>query len=258
MRKNFFDPYAYTWEAPDNCVLAIHRKEDVNMIKQGKNNFYNLSGRNNTSQYLFEVKPEPQTFCNKHVQVHPINYDSLYVVIDFGGFDMASGKRMGFSRGTQHLQFYQTSVSSDGRLFVHKPESPHTDNPNPETAHYLNLDYELHQGTKLDHLFFESSKMLEGSEIQLLKNLCEQERSQILTNLMLAVANPRLAGYMLTGNRSMFLSTDGSLAWLYHCPLMRSPPQVMKQSYDKIPIFYKIEIFFVDPIIRQTYSDAQV
>ena len=38
-----FDPYAYTWDAPDNCVLAIHRKEDVNMIKQGKNNYYIVS-----------------------------------------------------------------------------------------------------------------------------------------------------------------------------------------------------------------------
>ena len=27
-----FDPYAYTWDDPDNCVIAIHRKEDVNMI----------------------------------------------------------------------------------------------------------------------------------------------------------------------------------------------------------------------------------
>ena len=44
--------------------------------------------------------------------------------------------------------------------------------------------------------------------------------------------NPRLAGYMLTGNRFMFLSTDGSLTWLYHCPLMRSPPHVMNQCYD--------------------------
>ena len=35
-----FEPYAYTWEARDNCVLAIHRNEDVNMIKQGKNNYY--------------------------------------------------------------------------------------------------------------------------------------------------------------------------------------------------------------------------
>ena len=32
-----FDSYAYTWDAFDNSVLAIHRKEDLNMIKQGKN-----------------------------------------------------------------------------------------------------------------------------------------------------------------------------------------------------------------------------
>ena len=79
-----------------------------------------------------------------------------------------------------------------------------------------------------------------------------------MTNLMLSIENPRLAGYMLTGNRSMFLSTDGSLAWLYDCTLMRSPPHVMNQCYDKITIFYKNAIFFVDPIIRQTYPDAQV
>ena len=143
-------------------------------------------------------------------------------------------------------------------LFVHKPGSSHTDNPNQDTPHYLNLNYELHQGTKLDYLFFESSKMLEGSELQLLKNLCEQERTQILAILMLSMENPSLAGYMLTGNRSMFLSNNGSLAWLYHCPLMRSPPHLMNQSYDKIPIFHKNAIFFVDPITRQNYPDAQV
>ena len=253
-----FDAYAYTWDAPDNCVLAIHQKEDVNMIKQGKNNYYIVSGRNNTSQYLFEVKTKPEVFCNKPVQVYPTNYDSLYVVIDFDGFDLASGKGMGFSGGLQHLQYYQFSVSSDGKLFVHKHESPHTDKPNTETPHYLNLDYELHQGTKLDYLFFESSKMLEGFEIQLLKNLCEQERTQSLTILMLSMENLRLAGYLITGNRSMFLSTDGSLASLYHCSLMRSPPHVMNQCYDKIPIFYKNAIFFVDPITRQTNPDAQV
>ena len=51
-----FDPYAHTWDAPDNCLLAIQWNEDVNMIKQGENNYYIVSGRNNTSQYLFEVK----------------------------------------------------------------------------------------------------------------------------------------------------------------------------------------------------------
>ena len=136
---------------------------------------------------------------------------------------------MGFSGGIQYLQYYQPSVSSDGRFFVHKPESPQTDNPNPETPFYLNLDYELHQGTKLDYLCFESSKILEVSEIQPLKNICEQERNQILTILMLPMENPCLAGLRLTGNRSMFLSTDGSLAWLYDCPLIRSSSRVMNQ-----------------------------
>ena len=111
-----FDPYAYTWYAPDNCVLAFHRKEDVNMIKQGKNNYYIVSGRNNTSQYLFDVKTKPEVFYNKPVQVYPTNYDSLYVVIDFGGFDLASRKRMVFSGGTHYLHYYQPSVSSGGKL----------------------------------------------------------------------------------------------------------------------------------------------
>ena len=116
------------------------------------------------------------------------------MVIDFGGFDQTSGKRMGFSGGTQHLQNYQPSVSSDVRLFVHKPESPQRDKPNPGTPDYFNLDYELLQGTKLDYLFFESSKMLEGSEIQLLMNLCEQKRTKFLNDLMLSMENLRLKG----------------------------------------------------------------
>ena len=38
---------------------------------------------------------------------------------------------------------------------------------------------------------------------------------------------------------------------------LRSPAHVMNQCYDKIPIFYKNAIFFVDPITRQTYPDSQ-
>ena len=89
--------------------------------------------------------------------------------------------------------------------------------------------------------------MLGGSEIQLLKSLCERERTQILTILMLSMENPRLAGYMLTGNRFMFLSTDG----------IPTPPHVRNQCCHKIPVFYKNAIFFVDPITRQTCPDAQ-
>ena len=40
--------------------------------------------------------------------------------------------------------------------------------------------------------------------------------------------------------------------------LMLSPPHVMNQCYNKIPIFHKIATLFVDPINRQAYADAQV
>ena len=59
---------------------------------------------------------------------------------------------------------------------------------------YLNVDYEILMGTKLNHLFFQSSRLLQASQIQLLKNQCEQERTLILNILMLSFVNPRLAG----------------------------------------------------------------
>ena len=60
-----------------------------------------------------------------------------------------------------------------------------------------------------------------------LQSKCELVRPQMLTILKLAMQNTRLAGYMLTGNRSMFLDTDGSVAWLCHCPKFLSPLRVL-------------------------------
>ena len=115
---------------------------------------------------------------------------------------------------------------------------------------YLNMDCEMHLGTKLDYLFCQSSRLLQVSEMQLLKNQCEQERTQISNVLMLILENPSLAGYMLTGNRSKILETDGSLAWLYHCPVFHSPLHIMNRCYDGIPILYEGQIQFVVLITR--------
>ena len=65
---------------------------------------------------------------------------------------------------------------------------------------------------------------------------------------MLALQNPRSVVYKLTRNRSMVLETDGSLAWLYHYPMVHSPLHTMNQCYDRLPILCESEIRFVDPI----------
>ena len=229
------------------------------MVKQGKK-YYVISGTDSSSKLVFEVKNNPQKHCGKPTSIYPTNYESLYMDRLSKVFDMDTGRNLGRDRNgaTKILQYLGPKEKGDfGQLYAHNPKLEGTQKVQPaDPDNYLNIDYEMHLGTKIDYLFFQSLRLLQTTEIQLLQNQCEQERTQILTNLMLALENPRLAAYMLTGNRSMFLETDGSVAWLYHCPKVHSPLHTMNQCYDKIPILYRGQIQFVDLITRQTYPHA--
>ena len=221
------------------------------MVKQGKR-YYVLSGAGSSSKFVFEIKNNPQKHCGKPISIYPTNYESIYMDCLSEGFDMHFRRNLGLDQNgaTKILHYLGPKEKSDfGQLYAHNPKLEGTQKlQTADPRNYLNIDYEMHLGTKIDYLFFQSSRLLQATEIQLLQNQCEQERTQILTNLMLAPENPRLAGYMLTGNRSMFLETDGSVAWLYHCPKVHSPLHTMNQCYDKLPIPYRGQIQFVDPI----------
>ena len=196
---------------------------------------------------------------SKPTDTYPTNYDSLCVAIISGGFDLRSGRNLGKERNgaTQVIQ-YIPPTENNGFAQVYAYDPKHTPYKISVEDMYLNTDYEMHMGTKLNYLFLQSSRLLQASEIQLLKNQCEQERTQILTILMLSIENPRLAGYMLTGNRSVFLETDGILAWLYHCPLFHSPAHTKNQCCDRISKLYEGQIQFVDPITRETHPAANI
>ena len=114
------------------------------------------------------------------------------------GFDMDTGRNLGRDQNgaTKILQYLGPKEKGDfGQLYAHNPKLEGTQKlQTADPDNYLNIDYEMHLGTKIDCLFFQSSRLLQATEIQLLQNQCEQERTQILTNLMLALENPRLAG----------------------------------------------------------------
>ena len=55
----------------------------------------------------------------------------------------------------------------------------------------------------------------------------------------------------------MFLDTDGSIGWLYHCPKQNLPLKVLDQCFFRIPVHYDNRTMFVDPITRQTYPFAK-
>ena len=119
------------------------------------------------------------------------------------------------------------------------------------------VNYEAHLGTTLDFIEFNSIQRLQLIDLQMLKNDCELERSIMQSNLAYSHDSPRMAGFLLTNNRSMFLETNGNIAWLYHCPPLFSDLQVMDKCYDRILILFKGKIHYVDRITRQTFTIAK-
>ena len=53
------DPYAFTWDHQDNCVLSVLKEEQVNMIKN-EHRYHMVSTKASTSNILFEVKTTPR------------------------------------------------------------------------------------------------------------------------------------------------------------------------------------------------------
>ena len=190
------DPYAYIWDYPDNCVLSVLQTEEVNMVKQ-RTKYYIISGPDSTTKFVFEVKNNPQKHCGKPTDIYLTNYDSFYVAIISGGFDLRSGRNLGKERnGATQLLQYIPPTENTGFAQVYAYDPNHTSRKTSDEDVYLNMDYEMHMGTKMDYLFSQSSRLLQASEIQLLMNQWEQERTQILTILRLSLENPRLAGYI--------------------------------------------------------------
>ena len=76
------------------------------MVKQGSK-YYIISRPDSTTKFVFEVKNIPQKHCGKPTDICPTNYDSLYVAIISGGFDLRCGRNLGKERkgATQLLQY---------------------------------------------------------------------------------------------------------------------------------------------------------
>ena len=107
------EPYTYIWDYPDNCDLSVLRTEDVNMMKQGTKHYIN-TGPNSTTKFVFEVKNNPQKHCGKLTDIYPTKYDSHYVAIMSGDFDLRSGRNLGKERnGATQILWYKASTEKE-------------------------------------------------------------------------------------------------------------------------------------------------
>ena len=163
-----------TWKAPENCILSFLEEDFAHML-QNDNNYHIVSQNTSGNKYLLEVNNNHQYLCNETAEVYPTTCDSMYVAIHYGGIDMETGRKINVLG--PHLLPHQNNAffSKPGNLYVYIPQTKPT---YPFINLWLNMDYKLQQGTKLDNLCCESSRAPQASELNLLKNQCEKERAR--------------------------------------------------------------------------------
>ena len=227
---------------------------------QKENQFFFLSEFNDTGKGMnieLKIFSESYELCGEPERWYKTNFESLFVNHQ-GGFALPGGelRTKDYSSNAYQFSIDNTSQVSYTSLSFSEVNGKWVGAQPWRSVGADEIDYELHLGTKLDYIMYFDTKQLRHSEMTLLQNQCELERTQMLTILMLAMQNTRLASYMLTGNRSMFLDTDGSVAWLYICPKVLSPLRVLDKCYDLIPILFERTTKIVDPITLQTYDFA--
>ena len=81
------DPFAYTWDEPNNCVFTMIRTFDAQMIK-ANDKYYIVKDPKLTSaqsdfdlqSFMFQVYNKPQSLCSHPQIVYPTPYDSQILV----------------------------------------------------------------------------------------------------------------------------------------------------------------------------------
>ena len=142
------DPYAYTLDYSDNCLFSVLRTKNVNMGKQ-EATYYIISGPDSTTKFVLEVKNNPRKLFGKPTVIYPTNYDSIYVEIISGGFDLRSGRNLGKERnGAYQLLQYTAPAENNGfaQLYAYDPKQ--TSHTTSGEDMYLNMDCEMLMGTK--------------------------------------------------------------------------------------------------------------
>ena len=166
------------------------------------------------------VSPESQELCQKLGKLFKKNFEGLFVDYQ-GSLAIPSGKLRtdAFTFNAYKFSVDNTSQVSYTSLNFGEVIGHWVGAQSRRTLGADEKDYESHLGTKLDYIMYFNAEQLRHSEMKLLQNQCEHERTQILNFLTLAMQNTRPAGYMLTGNRSPMVVSHGYIIVQNFCRL---------------------------------------
>ena len=160
---------------------------------QKENQSFFLSGFDDTGKGMnikLKVFPESSELCGKPERLYKTIFESLFVNYQ-GGFAMPGGELRTKEYSSNEFQFSidNTSHVSCTSLSFSDVNGKWVGAQPWRSVGADEIDYELHLGTKLDYILYFNNKQLRHTEMTLLQNQCELERSQMLTILMLAMQN---------------------------------------------------------------------
>ena len=150
---------------------------------------------NNPSLSRFEVYPTAQTFCDKHDSLYSTQYSDLFLTYT-DGFNMHTGQPNPHSMIDEYISAKIVLDNSNNKFMF--PALNVSNN-------FATIDYDAHINTKIDYTMNPVFRSMTVQELNTLHTICELERNQLLTILAMSVQNSQLAGFLLTGNRSIFL-----------------------------------------------------
>ena len=126
--------------------------------------------------------------------------------------------------------------------------------------YYGIVNENTHKNMKMDLYMSNVYSRISLQAIEFYSKICEQTRELRQLTLTQVQKNTPLLGYILTGDRSIFVKQEGvNVMKMYKCAKKSSPlcvPQT-RECYDKMPIRYKNRVQYVHQLTRQTYLWAQ-
>ena len=202
----------------------------------------------------FEVFPLVERECGSLQPLHKTEYDDIYIIYEYG-FDMHTGQKV-----------TRKKDKFDDEKFIRiKPEqiiserTRYEDEDNKQ-YYYGFVNENTHLNMKMDLYMSNIYSRISLQAIKFYSQICEQTRNLRQLTLTQVQKNTPLLGYILTGDRSIFVKQEGvNVMKMYKCAKKSSPlyvPQT-RECYYKIPILYKNRVQYVHQLTRQTYLWAK-
>ena len=85
------------------------------------------------------------------------------------------------------------------------------------TTYFGAINYDIHIDIKINYSISRIFQEMSLSELETQHHLCELERTKKLQSLPLAVIKIHCTGYLLSGNCSNFIDSEGNIIWYYTC-----------------------------------------